>query len=87
MEDITREHLIASSKKALIELDKVITQIIQLHELDPEKAKAAVQGKVEAIRASEEILIKIKELEDVCKPEESKGKNGVSLSGPTRDKK
>ena len=51
-----REKLVASSRKALIELDKVINQEIDLIELDVEKAKIATQGKIEAIQGYDKIL-------------------------------
>lgn len=58
-----RKKIITSSQKALDQLDKVINQIIDLEELDPEKAKAAVQGKIEAIEGSLKILNVIQEIE------------------------
>lgn len=44
-------------------MDKLITQNINLDELDPEKAKAAAQGKIEAIEGSFKILNLIQEEE------------------------
>ncbi len=58
-----REQIIKSSHKALDQLDKLIIQNIDLGELDPEKAKAAAQGKIEAIQGSLKILQVIAELE------------------------
>ena len=58
-----RKNIISSSQKALDQLDKVINQMIDLEELDPEKAKAAVQGKIEAIEGSLKILNVIQEIE------------------------
>lgn len=49
-----RQKLVASCQKALVELDKVINQVIE--DIDPEKAKIAVQGKVEAIVGYDKIL-------------------------------
>lgn len=58
-----RKKIINSSQKALDELDKLIIQNIDLDELDPEKAKAAAQGKIEAIEGSLKILNVISEIE------------------------
>ena len=44
-----RKKVIEAADKALIELDKVIRQTIDLVELDPEKAKTAAQAKWVAI--------------------------------------
>ena len=52
---------IRSAKKALKELDKLIRQDIDLTALDPEKAKAAAQGKIEAIAGYFKILETIAE--------------------------
>ena len=60
-----RKKIITSSQKALEQLDKVINQVIDLDELDPERAKAAVQGKIEAIEGSLKILNVIQEIEDI----------------------
>ena len=51
-----RERIVSSSQLALKQLDKLIVQNIDLAELDPEKAKAAAQGKIEAIEGSLKIL-------------------------------
>ena len=60
---------------ALNQLDKLIRQNIDLEELDPEKAKAAAQGKIEAIQGSLEILKVIQEIEEMDREvEESKQK-------------
>ena len=58
-----RKKIILSSQKALDELDKLIVQTIDLEELDPEKAKAAAQGKIEAIEGSLKILQVVSEIE------------------------
>ena len=58
------ERIIKSADKALDQLDKLITQTIDLTELDPEKAKAAAQGKIEAIEGSFKILRLIQEEEE-----------------------
>ena len=58
-----RQQIIKSSQKALDQLDKLIVQNIDLEELDPEKAKAAAQGKIEAIEGSLRILNVISEVE------------------------
>ena len=52
---------------ALSQLDKLIRQNIDLDELDPEKAKAAAQGKIEAIQGSLEILKVIQQVEEMDK--------------------
>ena len=56
-----RERLIESAQAAIDQLHKVINQNIDLEELDPEKAKAAAQGKIEAILGVDKILAKISE--------------------------
>ena len=62
-----RKQIIDSSHKALEQLDKLIRQNIDLAELDPEKAKAAAQGKIEAIEGSLKILQVIAEIEEMDK--------------------
>ena len=62
-----RKQIISSSHKALEQLDKLIRQNIDLSELDPEKAKAAAQGKIEAIEGSLKILQVIAEIEEMDK--------------------
>lgn len=52
---------------ALGQLDKLIRQNIDLEALDPEKAKAAAQGKIEAIQGSLEILKVIQQIEEMDK--------------------
>ena len=56
-----RQRIIKSAEIALNQLDKLITQDINLEELDPEKAKAAAQGKIEAIEGSFKIMQRIQE--------------------------
>ena len=51
-----KERFIKSIGVALDELDKLINQEIDLTELDPEKAKAAAQGKIEAIEGTKKLL-------------------------------
>ena len=60
--DDRREKVILASEKALIELEKVIRQNIDLQELDPEKAKTAAQAKWVAIEDSLKIIDKIEEI-------------------------
>ena len=60
-----RKQIIDSSHKALEQLDKLIRQNIDLAELDPEKAKAAAQGKIEAIEGSLKILQVVAEVEEM----------------------
>ena len=62
-----RQQIISSSHTALEQLDKLIKQNIDLSELDPEKAKAAAQGKIEAIEGSLKILQVIAEIEEMDK--------------------
>ena len=57
-----RKRIIEAAEKALIELEKVIKQKIDLSELDPEKAKTAAQAKWVAIEDSLKIIQKIEEL-------------------------
>ena len=59
-----RKKVIEAADKALIELEKVIRQTIDLVELDPEKAKTAAQAKWVAIDDSLKIIEKIEELTD-----------------------
>ena len=47
-----RDKVILAAEKALVELEKVIRQNIDLNELDPEKAKTAAQAKWVAIEDS-----------------------------------
>jgi len=57
-----RKRIIDASEKALVQLEKVIKQNIDLSELDPEKAKTAAQAKWVAIEDSLKIIEKIEEL-------------------------
>ncbi len=57
-----RKRVILAAEKALVELEKVIRQNIDLEELDPEKAKTAAQAKWVAIEDSLKIIEKIEEL-------------------------
>ena len=65
-----RKRVIEAAEKALVELEKVIKQNIDLGELDPEKAKTAAQAKWVAIEDSLRIIEKIEELTE--KKSESK---------------
>lgn len=56
-----RKRIIGSAKIALAQLDKLIRQDIDLEALDPEKAKAAAQGKIEAIEGSFKIVTRLEE--------------------------
>ena len=56
-----RQRIIDSAQVALKQLDKLIQQDIDLTALDPEKAKAAAQGKIEAIEGSFKILGRIQD--------------------------
>ena len=59
-----RQKIAQAAEKALIELDKVIRQKIDLVELDPEKAKTAAQAKWVAIEDSLKIIEKIEQLSE-----------------------
>ena len=65
------QKVIDASEKALIELEKVIRQEINLQELDPEKAKIAAQAKWVAIDDSLKIIEKIEQLSDSKKENKS----------------
>ena len=65
------QKVIDASEKALIELEKVIRQEINLKELDPEKAKIAAQAKWVAIDDSLKIIEKIEQLSDNKKENKS----------------
>jgi|TARA_Y200000002_G_C22609373_1_gene633089 hypothetical protein len=67
-----RKKIIAAAEKALIELEKVIRQTIDLVELDPEKAKTAAQAKWVAIDDSLKIIEKIEELSNETKSDKDK---------------
>ena len=56
--------VIEAAEVALLELDKVIRQKINLVELEPEKAKIAAQAKWVAIDDSLKIIEKIEELSE-----------------------
>jgi hypothetical protein len=59
-----RQKIVQAAEKALVELDKVIRQKIDLVELDPEKAKTAAQAKWVAIEDSLKIIEKIEQLSE-----------------------
>ena len=65
-----RKKIIEAAEMALIELDKVIRQKIDLAELDPEKAKIAAQAKWAAIEDSFKIIDKIEQVHDTKKETE-----------------
>jgi len=67
-----RERVVKASEVALVELEKVIRQNIDLVELDPEKAKTAAQAKWVAIEDSLKIIEKIEELSGVKDIKENK---------------
>lgn len=66
------ERIIDASEKALVELEKVIRQRIDLEDLDPEKAKVAAQAKWVAIEDSLKIIEKIEELNATDKKDAAK---------------
>ena len=72
-----RKKIISAAEKALVELDKVIRQTIDLVELDPEKAKMAAQAKWVAIEDSLKIIEKIEELSEKKDTKEKKTFLGV----------
>ena len=59
-----RQKIVLAAEQALIELDKVTRQKIDLVELDPEKAKTAAQAKWVAIEDSLKIIEKIEQLSE-----------------------
>ena len=59
-----RQRVVKAAEVALVELEKVIRQNIDLVELDPEKPKTAAQAKWVAIEDSLRIIEKIEELSD-----------------------
>ena len=65
------QKVIDASEKALVELEKVIRQEINLQELDPEKAKIAAQAKWVAIDDSLKIIEKIEQLSEDKKENKS----------------
>ena len=71
------QKVIDASEKALIELEKVIKQEIDLKELDPEKAKIAAQAKWVAIEDSLKIIEKIDQLSENKKEKKSQKFLGV----------
>ena len=65
-----RKKIIEAAEKALIELDKVIRQKIDLADLDPEKAKNEAQAKWAAIEDSFKIIDKIEQVDETKKDTE-----------------
>ena len=65
-----RKKVIEAAEKALVELEKVIKQKIDLAELDPEKAKIAAQAKWAAIEDSFKIIDKIEQVDETKKDTE-----------------
>ena len=65
-----RKKIIEAAEKALVELEKVIKQKIDLAELDPEKAKIAAQAKWAAIEDSFKIIDKIEQVHNTKKEAE-----------------
>ena len=65
------QKVIDASEKALVELEKVIRQEINLKELGPEKAKIAAQAKWVAIDDSLKIIEKIEQLSENKKENKS----------------
>jgi len=67
-----RQKIVLAAEQALIELDKVIRQKIDLVELDPEKANTAAQAKWVAIEDSLKIIEKIEQLTESKSSKETK---------------
>tara|TARA_E500000318_G_scaffold24119_2_gene24297 strand:- start:774 stop:1022 length:249 start_codon:yes stop_codon:yes gene_type:complete len=65
-----RKKIIEAAEMALVELDKVIRQKIDLAELDPEKAKIAAQAKWAAIEDSFKIIDRIEQVDNTKKETE-----------------
>tara|TARA_B100000214_G_scaffold96917_1_gene67373 strand:+ start:10961 stop:11209 length:249 start_codon:yes stop_codon:yes gene_type:complete len=65
-----RKKVIEAAEKALVELEKVIKQKIDLADLDPEKAKIAAQAKWAAIEDSFKIIDKIEQVHNTKKEAE-----------------
>jgi len=74
-----RQKIVQAAEKALVELDKVIRQKIDLVELDPEKAKTAAQAKWVAIEDSLKIVEKIEQLTETKSDKETKTFLGVEI--------
>lgn len=72
-----RQKIVLAAEQALIELDKVIRQKIDLVELDPEKAKTAAQAKWVAIEDSLKIIEKIEQLTESKSSKKTKTFLGV----------
>ena len=72
-----RQKIVLAAEQALIELDKVIRQRIDLVELNPEKAKTAAQAKWVAIEDSLKIIEKIEQLTESKSSKETKTFLGV----------
>ena len=72
-----RKRVVQAAEQALVELDKVIRQKIDLVELDPEKAKTAAQAKWVAIEDSLKIVEKIEQLTETKSDKETKTFLGV----------
>ena len=72
-----KQRVIDAAEKALIELEKVITQKINLKELDPEQAKISAQAKWVAIDDSLKIIEKIEQLSENKKEKKSQKFLGV----------
>ena len=68
-----RQRVVQAAEVALVELEKVIRQNIDLVELDPEKAKTAAQAKWVAIEDSLKIIEKIEELSGEKEVKENAG--------------
>ena len=82
-----KERLLKSTRKALDELDKVVKLAIE--DLEPEKAKIAVQGKIEAVEGSMKLIGVIKDLENKddkteedAKDERKGAEKATTFTGP-----
>ncbi len=79
-----RKKIIEAAEMALIELDKVIRQKIDLAELDPEKAKIAAQAKWAAIEDSFKIIDRIEQFDEVPSTKEPIQPDEVGLTDEER---
>ncbi|MDA7993071.1 MAG: hypothetical protein MPJ22_09775 [Pirellulales bacterium] len=84
------EKLILSSERAIVELEKIIEQVIDLEKLDPERAATAAKAKWIAIEDTIKIIDKIEDLKkqiedgDKDKVETESGEEVFVLKGQER---
>ncbi len=73
--------LIKSARAALVELNKVATQVIDLSELDPEKAKTAAAAKKQAIFDAFDIIERINQEEEMLEEKPKEETTTTSFGG------